>query len=185
MTKAYSTRPPKPSKPYPDFPLFPPATGRWAKKIRGRCVYFGPWADPDAALQKYLAEKDALHAGLTPSDTSEGLTVYQLCAKFLTTKKRMLDADELSARSFNDYAATCQRLIKAFGKARLVADLRPEDFERLRAGMAPHCQNPIEFARRAALASCWEPAPSHGGTGALGPTSAVRLPGLNRPPTRR
>ncbi len=136
MTKPHSTRRRKPAKPYPDFPLFAHATRRWAKKIRGRFVYFGPWADPDAALQKYLREKDALHAGLTPTDTSEGLTVYQLCGRFLTTKKRLMDADELSIHSFNDYAATCKRLLKVFSKGRLVADLRPNDFERLRAFMA-------------------------------------------------
>src|SRR5262245_23477985 len=53
----------KPAKPYPHFPLYAHATRRWAKKIRGRTHFFGPWSDPDAALDKYNREKEALHAG--------------------------------------------------------------------------------------------------------------------------
>lgn len=134
MSDLHSTA--KPAKPYPDFPLFAHATGRWAKKIRGRLVYFGKWADPDVALQRYLADKEDLHAGRTPRASSEALTLYILCGRYLTAKKQLLDAGEVKARTFGEYAATCRRLLETFGKNRLVSDLRPDDFERLRAAIA-------------------------------------------------
>ena len=66
MPKSTQKRPTKPSKPYPDFPLFPHATGRWAKKIRRRFYNFGPWSDPEGALEKYNREWDDLYADRTP-----------------------------------------------------------------------------------------------------------------------
>ena len=51
------TMAPKYSKPRPDFPLFPHATGRWAKKIRGEFKFFGKVADDpngEAALELWL-----------------------------------------------------------------------------------------------------------------------------------
>ncbi len=59
----------KPAKPYDGFPLFPHATGRWAKKIRGKFVFFGPWEDPFGALDRYTSQRDQLHAGLVPRGT--------------------------------------------------------------------------------------------------------------------
>lgn len=136
MSKANSTLPSRPCKPSADYPLFPHATGRWAKKIRGKLHYFGKWDDPDGALTRYLDQKGALHAGLTPVDSREGLTVLHLCGRFLTAKKQATANGELSARTFGEYTALCKRLVKSFGKSRLVADLRQDDFAKLRARMA-------------------------------------------------
>ena len=129
------TRSSRPAKPYPDFPLFAHATNRWAKKIRGCFHYFGPWDDPDGALQRYLDQKDALQAGRRPKVKQDALTMFDLAAAFLSFKKNARDAGELSLRSFNEYTATTKRVLKAFGKHRLVIDLDAADFQRLRVGL--------------------------------------------------
>ncbi len=130
------TKPGKPKKPYPDFPLFPHATGRWAKKIRGKLHYFGPWADADAALQKYLDQREDLHAGRKPRIGSDGLTVRDLLNHFLTSKKMLTDAGEITTRTFGEYHATCGRLADTFGVSRRADDLAADDFEQLRSELA-------------------------------------------------
>jgi integrase len=136
MSDSHPTAPGKPGKPYPEFPLFAHATRRWAKKIRGRLVYFGPWADPDAALANYLEQKDALHGGRSPRTDSEALTVKDLANAFLNHKRDLLDAGELSPRTWAQYKETCDQLLKHLGKQRLVSDLGPDDFAALRRRMA-------------------------------------------------
>src|SRR5436190_8137881 len=136
MSDGHFTTPAKPKKPYPDFPLFPHATRRWAKKIRGKMHYFGPWEDPDGALKKYLEQKDALHSGRKPREVSAGVTVKELCNRFLNTKQVMVDSGELAKRSWQDYKDACDLAVSHFGKNRLVVDLDPDDFATLRAAMA-------------------------------------------------
>jgi integrase len=139
MPEKHSTAPAgagKPAKPYPEFPLTAHPAGYWCKKIRGKLHYFGPWADPDAALKKYLEQKDALHAGRAPRPDGKGLTVKALANGFLNHKKALLDAGELSPRTWGEYKETTDLLVKHFGKGRLVEDLGPEDFAGLREKMA-------------------------------------------------
>jgi integrase len=132
------------AKPYGDFPLFQHATGQWAKKIRGRTHYFG--TDPHAALAKYLEQRDDLQAGRVPRSGADGVTVRDLCNRFLTAKKNHLDAGELSPRTFSEYYGACELVVDAFGKARLLTDLTPEDFEKLRASFAG--QAPVTAAKK-------------------------------------
>jgi integrase len=132
----------KPSKPYDEFPLFAHDNGCWAKKIRGQLHYFGAWTtnDPDrgadAALAKYLAEKDDLHAGRKPRSDPAASTVKDVCNAFLNRKQALLDAGELSPRTWQGYKLACDTLIDTFGKGRLAADLGPDDFARLRDRLA-------------------------------------------------
>jgi integrase len=125
----------KPEKPYPEFPLFAHAARQWAKKIRGRTHYFGPWEDPDGALAKYNEQKDDLHAGKTPKQKTDGITVKQLCNRFLDAKQALVDSHELSPRTLTGYREMCAEVIPAFGWSRLVSDLDPADFAKLRNKM--------------------------------------------------
>ena len=128
----------KPAKP-DGFPLFPHATGRWAKKIRGQLRYFGSWDEgPEAALAKYLSERDDLHSGRKPKGIEAGgpATVRDLYNKFLNHKQRLVDSGELTQRSWKDYEAAADLIYKHFGRSRLIADIGPDDFGRLRARLA-------------------------------------------------
>ena len=116
--------------------MYAHASGRWAKKRRGKLHYFGKWDDTEAAIQKYLDQRDDLHAGRTPRNTGDGLTVAYLCNTFLTAKQDLLHNDEIRIRTFADYYGSCERLISELGRNRLVDDLAADDFAYLRSSMA-------------------------------------------------
>jgi hypothetical protein len=117
--------------------------------IRGRIYYFGRWGkrvndkivriDGDGwkeALEEYKKVADDLHAGRTPCASTDGLTVADLCNRFLTAKLRKREAGELGLRMFGDYREVTDLIVVAFGKTRLVDDLAADDFESVRARMA-------------------------------------------------
>ena len=59
-----------------------------------------------------------------------------LANAFLNHKKALLDAGDLSPRTWQNYAETAELVVSRFGKGRLVADLRQDDFAELRKWMA-------------------------------------------------
>jgi integrase len=96
-------------------------------------------ADPkgQAAIEEWQRVKDALISGRPrpPSDDSR-LTLRDLCNRYLTSKRTDVDTGELSPRTFVEYSRTTVFLIEAFGGGVAVADLRPDDFERLYSKLA-------------------------------------------------
>src|SRR5437868_14090099 len=119
-TPAPSGKPSKPNKPYPDFPLTAHPAGYWCKKIRGKLHYFGPWADPDGALSKYLEQRDALHAGRKPRADAHAATVKDLANAYLYQKQTLIDAGELSPLTWADYKRVADELVAHMGKTRVV-----------------------------------------------------------------
>jgi integrase len=105
----------------------------WCRKIRKRFHYFGK--DKDKALEQWLKDKDYLLAGKTPPPEGAGerLTLRDLCNRFLTAKKQLVTAGELSARHFDDLYRACERILRVFGKGMAVEDITPTDFGRLHA----------------------------------------------------
>jgi hypothetical protein len=98
--------------------------------------YFGAWEDPDAALAKYMAEKDALHAGRKPRADPEAACVKDVANAFLNAKIALLESGELSPHTFANYKRAVDTLVAHTGKTRLVADLDAQDFATLRNKMA-------------------------------------------------
>jgi len=125
----------------PDFPLSPHTpSGRWYKKVRGKRHYFGPIDNPQAALDLYLLQRDDLLAGRKPrAESVEGVTVGDVVNAFLTDKRALVDSGELTAQHWHDYYRVGRDIAASFGKRRLVADLRAEDFAALRGSMAKTC----------------------------------------------
>lgn len=136
------SKPRKPSKPYKDFPLFPHASGQWAKKIKGKTYYFGKWNEPSEAVEKYRSEVDAIQAGRDPRRLPAGVaftsgqpecTVGYLANAFLTEREDRMLADRLSNRMFKQYRDACKVAADFFGRETQVSALTPRDFSSLLA----------------------------------------------------
>lgn len=123
-----------------DFPLWQRKDGRWCRKIRGRIYYFG--YDKEAALDEWLRVKDYRLNGLEPppKDAPDALTMKALVNKYLAAKQSDIDAGVYARRTFQAVVASCDRILKHFGKNRLVSDIRQEDFAAYRASFVQrHC----------------------------------------------
>lgn len=132
----------RPKKPFPKFPLYAHANGKWAKKINGHFEYFGRWGKIEGgvmvrlpgdgwkeALDLYNAQAEDLHAGRKPRAVKPGAaTIGDLRDSFLTAKTNALEAGKIQRRTYFEYKATMLMMIEQFGEKRLLDDIRVVDF---------------------------------------------------------
>jgi len=155
-SKSRDSRNSKPNKPYEGFPLFPHASGRWAKKIRQKTIFYGRWANivagelvPVDDIEKSAADAKAEFDRCWPYhsqgrkapdiDAGEGCTIKHLCNAFLTAKQGMVETGELTQYSFAEYQRTTDSIVAFFGGDRRVDDLRQDDFGGYRTSLAKGC----------------------------------------------
>ncbi len=125
----------KPSKPYPEFPLFAHNNGQWCRKIRGKLYSFGKWADPTAALKKHNDEYSYLKEGIVPPNSFDGWRVDDVINEYLSVQEERVTLGEIVERTFES-AVYCGGLVVEFiPKRRAVESLNPADFRKLRAGI--------------------------------------------------
>ena len=67
---------------------------------------------------------------------ADGLTVRDICNKFLSAKKDLVNSGEIGPRTFAELHGTCKRIGDAFGWDRLVTDLVADEYDGLRRAMA-------------------------------------------------
>jgi integrase len=117
------------------FPLRLHKTGQWTRKVRGRSHYFG--TDKDLALKRWVEERDDLLAGRVPRPRDDkAVKLGAAVNAFLTFKRGRVDSGELTPGAWSEYFKLLGFAIEEIGPGRAVADLRPHDFEQLRAKAA-------------------------------------------------
>ncbi len=128
----------KPPKPYPEYPLFPHASGQWAKKIKGSIRYFGLWSDHISALNLYESEKVAWEAGVNPRTltlmsyiSNKGLSLDDGVNIFLDYCDKNQEKGKITKRSYNDYVASAKLLFTVMPRTVTIDSMVPMHWERI------------------------------------------------------
>jgi integrase len=131
--------PPRPERPA-GCPLFYHATGQWAKKYKGRTVYFGK--DLGTALVAYQEWLKAPNSDRTAPEPDSEFTVKRAFNAFMTAVIRRVAAGEMNEKTQWSYQQYLNETIKHLRPGTFVADLRPLDFASLRSKLAVNYKSP-------------------------------------------
>jgi integrase len=126
----------KPSKPRPDYPLYPGSNGQWIKRIGGKQYCFGPWRDPQAALAEYVKHRDYILANGCKMPDHAGYTVRDACNMFMQFKEDRLLSGEIRQRYFDNCLIDAKLVADVIGRDKQLDHLCSDDFAKLRSVIA-------------------------------------------------
>jgi integrase len=137
----------KPSKPYAAYPLHAHNSGQWAKRIRGKERYFGVWADPTAALNRYLAFIN----GIPLPNAID--TVGRRVDAFVAEKEAQHATGDIADETMREYKATCKVIADHYGRATPVENLEYNSLRiALSKGKRVKTLGPVTLKRRLIIA---------------------------------
>ncbi|HTW94326.1 MAG TPA: tyrosine-type recombinase/integrase [Tepidisphaeraceae bacterium] len=133
-----------PNLPFAGFPLRPHQNGYWYKSLwnprskKSEQFYFGKWSeDPKGEraisdpVSGWLARRPAILAGVDNvrvQPSGDDLSLGELMTRFLTFKRKMVQAGELSLTTLGDYLREVQHFVTFFKPSTPAGGLRPEHF---------------------------------------------------------
>lgn len=133
-----------PSLPFAEFPLRPHRNGQWYKSVwnprakRSEQFYFGTWQDDlkgERALHDpvigWLVRRSGIKAGtdnVRVTVPSNCVTLGELMASFLTSKRSQVTAKDLSPRTLGDYIQEIEKFVTFMKPATPVSGLGPAHF---------------------------------------------------------
>lgn len=131
-------QPTKPAKPTASYPLYAHNSRRWAKKICGQTIFFGPWDDPEGALAKYLDERIEWENGRNPRRRrlTGAPTLAELVNVYLADCEARVKAGSMTERTFNGYQEILKRLATFRSKHEQPSQWEPLDFSDLKEQFA-------------------------------------------------
>jgi hypothetical protein len=133
-----------PSLPFAGFPLHPHKNGQWYRTVwnrhskRSEQFYFGTWSDDpkgERALNDlqlgWLARRAGIEAGIDNvrvTRVESAVTLGELMERFLTFKRAMVAAGDLSPRTLGDYLLEVGKFVAFLKTTTPVHAPRPEHF---------------------------------------------------------
>jgi len=126
----------RPAKPWRTFPLYAHASGQWAKAILGKTYYFGPWHDPNAALEKFNAAQDFLYTGRPVPPEIGGATLEEVANRWLEAQWAAHEQGRLTRAHWLDCQRDAVRLLKILPRQQPAASLDPGAFRKLRSELS-------------------------------------------------